>query len=84
METIGERLRETAASCATVKKEHDVHGTLSAIGVEAAEAADTIDVLVAAAEKALYEMRHTIAPLNSFTDAVDALDAALTLACGKE
>ena len=30
-----------------------------------------------AAEKALHEMRHTAAPRNSFTDAVDALDAAL-------
>lgn len=38
------------------------------------------DALVAAAEKALYEMCHTVAPRNSFTDAVDALDAALTLA----
>jgi len=30
-----------------------------------------------AATLALFEMRHTVAPRNSFTDAVDALDAAL-------
>jgi hypothetical protein len=30
-----------------------------------------------AAKLALYEMCHTVAPRNSFTDAVDALDAAL-------
>lgn len=34
--------------------------------------------LEAAAKRALHEMRHTVAPRNSFTDAVDALDAALS------
>jgi Leu/Phe-tRNA-protein transferase len=33
--------------------------------------------LEAAAKAALHEMCHTISPRNSFTDAVDRLDAAL-------
>ncbi len=36
-----------------------------------------IEVLRAAAKLAHHEMRHTIAPRNSFTDALDALDAVL-------
>jgi hypothetical protein len=36
------------------------------------------DRLYAAAKKALHEMVHTSAPRNSFTDAVDELDAALS------
>ena len=35
------------------------------------------DVLIAAALTALDEMCRTVAPRNSFTEAVDALDAAL-------
>jgi hypothetical protein len=38
------------------------------------------DALLAAARLALEEMRHTVAPRNSFTDAVDALDRAITAA----
>lgn len=34
--------------------------------------------LIYAAEKALHEMCHTNSPRESFTDAVDALDAAIT------
>lgn len=34
--------------------------------------------LIDAAEKALHEMCHTNSPRESFTDAVDALDAAIT------
>jgi hypothetical protein len=37
------------------------------------------DALVAAASQALDEMCRTVAPRNSFTDAVDALDRALNL-----
>lgn len=33
--------------------------------------------LIAAARLCYDEMRHTVAPRNSFTDALDALDAAL-------
>lgn len=39
--------------------------------------------LLAAAKKALDEMCRTIAPRNSFTDAVDLLDAAITKAEGR-
>ena len=39
--------------------------------------ADAVRALVAAATLALHEMCNTVAPRNSFTDAVDALDAAL-------
>lgn len=39
--------------------------------------------LLAAAAVALSEMCRTVAPSNSFTDAVDALDAAITKAKGK-
>lgn len=38
--------------------------------------------LLAACKAALEEMRHTIAPRNSFTDAVDTLDAAIAKAEG--
>jgi len=38
------------------------------------------DELLAAARLALAEMVTTVAPRNSFTDAVDALDAAITKA----
>lgn len=37
-----------------------------------------MDDLFTAARLALEEMRHTVAPRNSFTDAVDALDAAIS------
>ncbi len=40
--------------------------------------------VVEAAEKALHEMRHTVAPRNSFTDVVDELDAALTALGGSD
>lgn len=39
--------------------------------------------LLAAAETAIYEMRHTVAPRNSFTEAVDLLDAAISKARGE-
>lgn len=39
--------------------------------------------LLEAAIAALEEMRHTNAPRNSFTDAVDALDAAISKARGE-
>jgi hypothetical protein len=39
--------------------------------------------LLKAAQATLYEMRHTTAPRDSFTDAVDALDAAITKALGE-
>lgn len=39
--------------------------------------AEAFPEIVAAAQNALKEMCHTVAPRNSFTDAVDALDAAL-------
>ena len=39
--------------------------------------------LLHAAKHALEEMRHTVAPRNSFTDAVDELDAAITKAEGR-
>jgi len=38
--------------------------------------------LLGAAKLALHEMCNTVAPRNSFTDAVDALDAAITKAEG--
>lgn len=41
------------------------------------DAADAIVRLVSAAKLARHEMRHTVAPRNSFTDALDRLDAAL-------
>lgn len=37
-----------------------------------------LEALREAAAEALFEMRHTVAPRHSFTDAVDRLDAALT------
>ena len=49
------------------------HETREAVMAALAE----IETLRGAATKALHEMCHTIAPRNSFTDAVDALDAAL-------
>ena len=39
--------------------------------------------LLKAAQDALYEMRHMIAPSNRFTDVVDALDAAIAKATGE-
>lgn len=40
--------------------------------------------LLAACKLALHEMRHTVAPRDSFTDAVDALDAAIARAEGPQ
>ncbi|WP_050384574.1 hypothetical protein [Bradyrhizobium pachyrhizi] len=36
-----------------------------------------VDRLISAAKLCYEEMRHTVAPRDSFTDALDALDAAL-------
>lgn len=47
------------------------------LGQQCREGADEIDRLRAAARRALEEMRHTVAPRNSFTDVVDELDAIL-------
>lgn len=44
---------------------------------EAARLRTELDRLRAAAKLAHHEMRHTVAPRNSFTDALDALDKAL-------
>lgn len=55
--------------------------------VRAAIAAMGIEALIAAAKLAHHEMRHTSAPRDSFTDALDALDAALfppPSGCGRE
>lgn len=41
---------------------------------------DKLAQLLAAAKTALQEMCNTVAPRNSFTDAVDALDAAISKA----
>lgn len=38
---------------------------------------DKVAALYKAAKLAHHEMRHTVAPRDSFTDALDALDAAL-------
>lgn len=38
---------------------------------------DKVGRLIAAAKLCHQEMRHTVAPRDSFTDALDALDAAL-------
>lgn len=38
---------------------------------------DKVAALIKAAKLCHHEMRHTVAPRNSFTDALDALDAAL-------
>lgn len=38
---------------------------------------EAVKPLIDAAEKALHEMCHTASPRESFTDAVDALDAAI-------
>lgn len=43
----------------------------------ASQIASEIMALRNAAESALHEMCHTVAPRDSFTDTVDALDAAL-------
>lgn len=52
-------------------------------GVDVAKSmneAEALPDLLAAAKLALEEMRHTIAPRSAFTDAVDALDAAIAKA----
>lgn len=48
-----------------------------------AQPAPGAEALLSAAKIALDEMRHTIAPRDSFTDAVDALDAAIAAQRGE-
>lgn len=66
---IVERLRFDAIRC-EAQFSKGVAGNLN-------EAADEIERLRTAAKLALAEMCITVAPRNSFTDAVDALDAVL-------
>lgn len=44
---------------------------------DAAAEIDRLRKVEAAAALCLHEMKHTVAPRDSFTDAVDAMDAAL-------
>lgn len=43
-----------------------------------------LNELLEAAQVALNEMTHTVAPRDSFTNAVDALDAAIAKATGEQ
>jgi len=55
-----------------------LYGDVMALALLSSPRVEEDAKLRAAAKMALHEMRHTIAPRNSFTDAVDALDAALS------
>jgi hypothetical protein len=46
--------------------------------------ANEMPALLEAARAALHEMRHTVAPRDEFTDAVDLLDAAISKAVPRE
>lgn len=56
----------------------DMHSAMEELTRDLATAEARAERLREAAMRALHEMRHTAAPRDSFTDAVDALDAALT------
>lgn len=68
---------KTVANCAVMRADHAVPRAEREANVLAIAA---LPELLTAARAALDEMCHTTAPRSSFTEAVDALDAALAKA----
>jgi hypothetical protein len=63
--------------------QHGLNDTWPGDPVPALHAQNPPDLL-AVLKLALHEMRHTVAPRSSFTDAVDAIDAAISRAEGEQ
>lgn len=77
-----QRLRDAYAKCDGAKCNcpswwHINTAAIDAIALAKQQQAE-LEALRKEAAEALFEMRHTVAPRHSFTDAVDRLDAALT------